>query len=117
MLNDFFNKFMEIVNTIDEGVQVYFEKAPTEATYPYGLIQDYVSSPLDYGELCAFDIIFNADESNASDIEEIIDKFKNFLDGYSYSDNKTNFHIGFETNSLNFLTNFKIMVRRDCVIF
>ena len=63
MIDTFLDKLMDKVNTI---MTVYYEKAPSSTSYPYGVIPDLTITTLDYGYQCLFDIELYINELSAN---------------------------------------------------
>ena len=61
-----FGHFEEIImaklNTVNSAYKIYFEEAPTNANYPYGVVPNLSYRPLDYGYECNLDIEFYVNE-------------------------------------------------------
>ena len=94
-------KLMIYINTI---MTVYYEKAPSDATYPYGVVPDLTFSPLDYGYQCLFDVDLHINELSNSSVEQLCDNLRKSLDGYNYKDENIGFHIGFNDQYLGKMT-------------
>ena len=84
MIDTFLTKLMERANTI---MTVYYEKAPSDTSYPYGVVPDLSISALNYGYQCLFDIELYINELSDSNIEELADNLRIALDGYNYQEN------------------------------
>lgn len=105
----FLDKLMEFLNTI---MTIYYEKAPNEANYPFGVVPDLTFSPLDYGYQCLFDIDIHINDSSNSNVEQLCDNLRKNLDGYYYKDDKVGFHVGFNDQYLGKMTEQDSSMRR-----
>lgn len=109
MIDTFLTKLMTKVNTI---MTVYYEKAPSNTSYPYGVIPDLNISTLDYGYQCLFDIELYINELSESNVESLCDSLRTGLDGYNYKDNDIGFHINFESQYLGKMSEQDSSMRR-----
>ena len=109
MIDTFLNKLMEKANQI---MTVYYEKAPSTASYPYGVIPDLSISTLDYGYQCLFDIELYINELSDSNVENLCDLLRHGLDGYNYKDENIGFHINFDSQYLGKMTEQDSSMRR-----
>lgn len=109
MIDTFLTKLMEKVNTI---MTVYYEKAPNNTPYPYGVVPDLSISNLDYGYQCLFDIELYINELSDSNVEQLCDLLRVGLDGYNYKDENIGFHINFENQYLGKMTEQDSSMRR-----
>lgn len=109
LFDNFLNKLMEKANTI---MQVYYEKVPSDASYPYGVIPDLSFSSLDYGYQCLFDIELYINELSNSNVESLCDSLRNGLDGYNYKDENVGFYVNFENQYLGKMTEQDSSMRR-----
>lgn len=109
MIDTFLDKLMDEVNTI---MTVYYEKAPSSTSYPYGVIPDLTITTLDYGYQCLFDIELYINELSDSNVESLCDSLRVGLDGYNYKDNDIGFHINFESQYLGKMTEQDSSMRR-----
>lgn len=89
----FISKLLDIINL---KFKTYYEEAPKDVSFPYGVVPTITSTPLNYGEQALFDIEIYNNELSAVSIEAICDKLKS-LDNYSYRDGKIGFHLGFDS--------------------
>lgn len=97
MSEKFIEKLMEIIN---EVITCYYEEAPNNAEFPFGVVPTLNINPLNAGYLCTFDIeLYNNELSNIT-IESMCDLLREHLDSYSYQDNEIGFHLGFENQYL-----------------
>ncbi len=92
----------QLINKLNESLSfsVYYEKALTTATFPYGVIPTLTLNTLDYGYNCIFDIELYLNELSNISVEDLCDELRNILDGYSYADNNISFHINFDDQIL-----------------
>lgn len=108
-INKFLDELMFYVNNI---MTVYYEQAPNDTDYPYGVIPDLSITTLDYGFQCLFDIELYINELSDSNIEELTDNLRIALDGYNYQDSEIGFHINFESQYLGKMTEQDSTMRR-----
>lgn len=97
MIENFIKKLMIKINTI---MVCYYEEAPKNASYPFGVVPSLSINPLDYGYQCLFDIEININELSNNDVEELCDNLRDGLDGYIYRDSVIGFHLGFDNQYL-----------------
>ncbi len=109
MIDTFLDKLMLKINTI---MNVYYEKAPSNTSYPYGVIPDLSISSLDYGYQCLFDIELYVNELSESNVESLCDSLRVGLDEYNYKDENIGFHINFESQYLGKMTEQDSSMRR-----
>ncbi len=109
MIDTFLDKIMEKLNTI---MTVYYEKAPDEASYPYGVVPDLSITTLNYGLQCLFDVELYINELSASNVESLCDSLRTGLDEYCYRDNNVGFHVSFESQYLGKMTEQDSSMRR-----
>ena len=105
----YLNKLMDRLNDI---MEVYYEKAPDNANYPYGVLPDLTFSPLDDGYQCLFDIDLYINELSTSNVEKLCDDLRKGLDGYHYCDSLIAFHVGFNDQYLGKMTEQDSSMRR-----
>lgn len=70
------------LNTIKEGVTFYYDRAPDNARFPYGVVSGINASELSAGDLTTFDIDLWTDNklpSATEDIEALCDDVRNAL--------------------------------------
>jgi hypothetical protein len=92
----------ELLNIINEIFETYYEEAPKNVKFPYGVVPTLTISPLDKGFQCVFDIEIYNNELSEKSTEDICDDLINYLDGKSFRDDEIGFYLGFESQ---FLTN------------
>lgn len=91
--NDFLIALMDKIKTLGN---VYYEEAPKNAIFPFGVIPTISLRPLDYGYECNFDVeMYVSELEGETDVEVLCDTIRKELDGYSYSNSLGGFHIGF----------------------
>ena len=109
MIDTFFVFFMEKLNTI---MQVYYEKALDDTSYPYGVVPDLSITTLNYGLQCLFDVEIYINELTDSNVESLCDSLRTGLDEYCYRDNNIGFHVSFESQYLGKMTEQDSSLRR-----
>lgn len=108
-IDTFIEKLMTKINTI---MTVYYEEAPKNASYAYGVIPDFSISTLDYGMQCLFDVELYINDFSESDIDKLCDDLRIGLDGYNYKDSEIGFHINFDSQYLGKMTEQDSSMRR-----
>ena len=109
MIDAFLEKLMTKINTI---LQTYYEEAPDETSYPYGVIPSLSINSLNYGYQCLFDIEVYINELSNQNVEEICDSLRNGLDGFFCLDKDVGFHLNFENQYLGKMTEQDSKMRR-----
>lgn len=88
------------LNTVKANVVFYYDRAPKEARFPYGVVSGVNASELSAGDLTTFDIDLWTDDklpSATEDIEELCDDIRNALHNSVISDPGVfGGHIGYE---------------------
>lgn len=97
LINEFLDRIMEKLNTV---MTVYYEEAPNNAKFPYGVVPTISTTPLAYGIQCMFDIEIYVNEITNVNIEKLCDKLRESLDGYNYQNSIMGFHIGYDSQLL-----------------
>ena len=97
MFEHFIELIMAKLNTISK---IYYEEAPTNTNYPYGVVPTISFRPLDYGFECNLDIEFYVNELSDQDIDNICDSLRTGIDGYHYRDSLIGFHIYYDDQVL-----------------
>lgn len=93
--------FLEaLLKKCNEIMTVYYEEALKAAKFPFGVIPNLSITPLNYGYQCLFDIELYVNELSNYSVEELCDKLRNGLDGYSYSDKDIGFYLMFDSQYL-----------------
>lgn len=106
----FLDKLMVKINTI---MNTYYEIAPDNAEYPYGVVPNLTFSDLEYGYQCLFDIdIYINEQISESSVEFYCDNLRKGLDGYNFKDDHIGFHIGFDSQNLGKMTEQDSSMRR-----
>lgn len=96
-------EFIEkLLNKINEIYNCYYEEAPKNVKFPYGVVTKIPLSPLNPGYICIFDIELYTNELLGCDsIEEMCDSLRDGLDTTIINGDKFNAHLGFEDQDLN----------------
>lgn len=89
-----------LLEKCNEIMPVYYEEALKKANFPFGVIPNLSITPLNYGYQCLFDIELYVSEFSNYSVEELCDKLREGLDGYSYSSNDIGFYLMFESQYL-----------------
>lgn len=97
MIEHFIEVIMAKLNTISA---IYYEEAPTNASYPYGVVPTLSIRPLDYGYECNLDVEFYVNELSNQDIDNICDNLRTQIDKYSYRDSLIGFYIYYDDQLL-----------------
>lgn len=97
MINHFIENLMTKINTI---ATVYYEEAPLNASFPFGVVPTLSLRTLDYGYDCTIDIEFYVNELSDSDVDIICDRLRENLDKYSYQDSVIGYHLSFDDQIL-----------------
>lgn len=97
MIDHFIENVMAKLNTI---TKIYYEEAPLNAEFPFGVVPTLSVRTLDYGYECDLDIEFYVNELSESDIDTICDTLRTTMDKYSYSDSLGGYHIYYENQIL-----------------
>ena len=84
------------MNKINEYYTAYYEEAEKTTSYPYLVVPTLNITPLNTGYRCLVDIEIYINELSELTIEDIIEKLKKGLDGYSFNNNKIAFHLGLD---------------------
>ena len=109
MIDAFLTALMTKINTI---MTVYYETAPNNTSYPYGVIPDLSITPLNYGFQCLFDVELYINELSDENVEALCDSLRVGLDGYNYKDENVGFHIGYDSQYLGKKTEQDSSMRR-----
>lgn len=112
MIDIFLDNLMAKLNTVITNFKVYYEKAPDNAVYPYGVVPDLSISNLSYGYQCLFDVEVYINELSTSNVEALCDSLRTSLDGYNYQNSIVGFHISFENQYLGKMTEQDSSMRR-----
>lgn len=85
-MHDFFEALQKFLN--EEGpMNIYYEEASKEASFPYGVISNPTETFLRYGTLIYFDInIWSKDPEVGISLEKKVDNLINLLDRKLFSD-------------------------------
>lgn len=97
MINEFLEKIMTKLNTV---MNVYYEEAPNNASFPYGVVPTLSTTPLEYGIQCMFDVELYVNELMDVNIEKLCDDLRTSLDGYNYQNSVMGFHVGYDSQLL-----------------
>ena len=97
MLEHFIEMLMAKLNAVSK---IYYEEAPTNATYPYGVVPTLSFRPLDYGYECNLDIEYYVNELSTQDIDNICDNLRKEMDYYSYHDSLIGFYVRYDDQVL-----------------
>lgn len=109
MIDTFLKILMPLINNI---LQTYYEEAPDETSYPYGVIPSLSISNLNYGCQCLFDIEVYINELSNQNVEKICDSLRENLDGLFYLNKDIGFHLNFENQYLGKMTEQDSKMRR-----
>ena len=109
MFDTFLDNLMAKLNTV---MTVYYEKAPDDALYPYGVVPDLTLTPLNYGYQCLFDVELYINELSESNVETLCDQLRDSLDGYAYRNSVVGFYVSFESQYLGRMTEQDSTMRR-----
>ena len=109
MIDEFLKLIMAKANTV---MTVYYEEAPTNATFPYGVMTTFTVTPLDYGYNCIFDIELNTSELSDTDLDAQCDNLRVALDGYRARNSVCGFHVGYDSQLLSRQTEQDLTMRR-----
>ena len=95
------DRFIELIqDKINEYYTCYYEEADPNTSFPYLVIPTLTLNPIDSGFSGLFDIEIYVNELSKVSVEEIMDKLRDNLDGYSYYEKGLGFHIGFDNQLL-----------------
>lgn len=102
------------IKKVNEYYTCYYEKAPSNAKFPYLVIPEIVLTPLDSGYLSLTDIYIYNNELSDISIESICDNLRTNLDGYSILDTnkKIGFHTGFENQTISNTNEQDLILRK-----
>lgn len=78
----FIETIVEEINTMRKGFTAYYDRAPADASLPYGVVSGITASDLAAGDLSIFDVDLWADDklvTAAEDLEALCDDLRNFL--------------------------------------
>ena len=99
--SDFIEALISFANTIKTGFNVYYDRAPKEKNYPYGVISHISPTDLCEGDLTFFDFDLWTDDKKPSatvELEELCDSCRKQLDKKILSvDGSFVSHIGYES--------------------
>lgn len=109
MIKEFKEKLMEHIN---KTMNVYYEEAPSDATFPYGVIPTLSISDLTYGFQCLFDIEVYASELSDIDADSLIDSLRDALSGYCFRNTNVGFYVSFDNEYLNRFNDQDFVERR-----
>lgn len=96
----------------DLSFKIYYEEAPNDAKFPYGVIPTLTISPLDYGFNCVFDIEIYVNESANINVEDLCDELRINYDNYSICEDDIGFHIGYDNHILTKQSEQDLVYRR-----
>lgn len=89
------------LNTVKPGFKVYYDRAPKDKTFPYGVISYVTASDLDEGDLTSFDLDIWTDDKLPSatvELESLCDLCRKSLNKKVLSiEGKFASHIGYES--------------------
>ena len=95
----FLESLMKKINE-ELSYKVYYEEAPNNALFPYGVIPTLSINSLDYGYNCILDIEIYVNELSEKNVEDLCDELRILLDGYSFYKDGFGFHINYDTQIL-----------------
>ncbi len=88
------------LNTVKEGFSVFYDRAPSKAAFPYGVISGVNESSLGEGYMTSFDLDLWTDDklpTATEEIEELCDITRNALNNKVLSSEGVySCHIGYE---------------------
>lgn len=67
----FIAELVEYLNTVKDGFKVYYDRAPKDKKFPYGVVSGITASELEEGDLTSFDLDLWTDDKKPSATEEI----------------------------------------------
>ena len=86
----------QIMNKINEYYTAYYEEAEKTTSFPYLVVPTLNITPLNAGYRCLVDIEIYINELSELTVEDIIEKLKKELDGFSFNNDKIAFHLGLD---------------------
>lgn len=87
------------INTMKADFTSYYDRAPRDAGFPYGVIGGFTASPLSAGDLSMFDADIWTDDklpSATEELESLCDELRNFLHNRTIFQNGVAAHIAYE---------------------
>lgn len=87
------------INTMKVGFTSYYDRAPTDASFPYAVVSGFTASPLSAGDLSMFDADIWTDDklpSATEELESLCDELRNFLHNRTIFQNGVAAHIAYE---------------------
>ena len=98
--SDFIEKLVLYLNTVRSGFSVYYDRAPSNRTFPYGVVSGIHATDLGEGDLTMFDIDLWTDDklpTATEELESLCDDLRNALHNRVIShDGVFSAHIGYE---------------------
>ncbi len=67
----FIAELVKYLNTVKDGFKVYYDRAPKDKEFPYGVVSGITASELEEGDLTSFDLDLWTDDKKPSATEEI----------------------------------------------
>lgn len=99
----FIERLLDFMNTIEQDFNVYYDRAPKDKTFPYGVISRVSPTDLATGDLTTFDLDIWTDdklESATEKIEALCDMCRAKLHNKTLSVGGVfSAHIGYESRS------------------
>lgn len=96
----FIEELIKYLNTLKDGFKVYYDRAPINRTFPYGVVSGITASELNAGDLTMFDLDIWTDNKLPSatvEIESLCDLCRNALTNKVISSNGVfGSHVGYE---------------------
>ena len=96
----FIEKLIAYLNTVKNGFSAYYDRAPANRTYPYGVVSGITATDLGEGDLTFFDLELYTDDklpSATEELESLCDDLRNALHNRVISyDGVFAAHIGYE---------------------
>ncbi len=96
----FIEKLINYLNTVKTGFSAYYDRAPQNRTYPYGVVSGITATDLGEGDLTSFDLELYTDDKKASateELESLCDDLRNALHNRVISyDGVFAAHVGYE---------------------
>jgi len=97
----FIEALVQYMNTVKPGFKVYYDRAPKDKAFPYGVISYVTASSLDEGDLTSFDLELWTDDKLPSatvELESLCDLCRKALNNKVLSvEGVFSSHIGYES--------------------
>ncbi len=96
----FIEELVKYLNTVKDGFKVYYDRAPKDKTFPYGIVSGITASELGEGDLTSFDLDIWTDDklpSATEEVESLCDLCRNALTNKVISSQGVfGSHVGYE---------------------